>query len=117
MKPSPEPALTAAEILQVYRRGGNRLQFQFRACSSSTCADNPTWIGTDGTAATFFSELNNNSLPATSIGSVLTTTPTVTFSNFGPFALSRNRYLQYKASLSSDSTANTPDFNWTQLNW
>ncbi|MBC7742298.1 MAG: LamG domain-containing protein [Bdellovibrionaceae bacterium] len=110
-------ALSPAEILQLYRRGGNRLEFQFRTCTSPTCADNPAWQGPDGTATTYFSELYNNSIQATGMGTVLTTPPTMTFINFAAFVLARKRYFQYKGILNSDSTSNTPDFNWTYINW
>lgn len=110
-------ALTATEILQVYRRGGNRVEFQYRACTSNICADNPAWVGPDGTATQYFSELNNNSVQATSLGNVLTTSPSMGFTNFPLFLLPRNRYFQYRAFLNSDSTANTPDFNSTLITW
>lgn len=110
-------ALSAAEILQLYRRGGNRVQFQFRACQSPTCADNPGWVGPNGTATSYFTELYNNSTQSTGLGNVLLPFPRMTFSNFGLFILPRNRYFQYRAFLNSDSTATTPDFNFIQLNW
>ena len=110
-------ALTAAEVAQVYRRGGNRLRFQFRACSKSDCSDNPTFVGPDGTASTYFSELYNNSVQSTGLGNVLTGSPAMTFSNFVSFSLTRNRYFQYRAYLDSNSTTTTPDFNYTALNW
>lgn len=110
-------ALSAAEILQIYRRGGNRLEFQFRLCSVSDCSDNPTWIGPDGTSATYFSELYNNSIQSTGLGTVLDTPPLMTFSNFASFNLNRRRYFQYRAFLNSDSTANTTDFNTTFFNY
>lgn len=110
-------ALTAAEILQIYKRGGNRIEFQYRTCTSDTCADNPAWVGPDGTATTYFSELNNNSIQSTGLGTVQTGSPTMNFSNFAPFVLLRKRYFQYRAILNSESTATTPDFNYTNIVW
>lgn len=110
-------ALTAAEILQIYKRGGNRVEFQFRLCAISDCSDNPTWKGPDGTSATFFSELYNNSVQSTGLGTVLATRPVMTFANFPSLNLNRSRFFQYRAYLSSNSTATTPDFNYTFFNY
>ena len=103
-------ALTAAEILQLYRRGAYRAKFQFRTCFLSDCSDLPTWRGTDGTSATFFTEVNNNSLQITSLGTVLLTSPSMIFSNFSSFGMSNDRYFQYKATLEGDNTSFQPDF-------
>lgn len=110
-------ALSAAEVLQIYRRGGNDLRFQFRACTTPTCTDNPPWVGPNGTATTYFTENYNNSIQSTGLGTVLTGSPTMTFSNFPSFLLPRSRYFQYRAYLSSNSTATTPDFNYTNIQW
>lgn len=80
--------LSAGEVLEVYRRGANRIRYQVRTCvdvacncksintggSSADCdgdgvANNldlsdsyaAEWFGADGTSGSFFSELQNNS--------------------------------------------------------
>ena len=101
--------LTAAEILEEYRRGVNRVKMQFRSCIMSNCADLPSWIGYDGTSATFFTELNNNSIQPTWLGTVLPSFPQMTFSNFPAAPIPNNRYFQYKATLETDNTTYLPD--------
>ena len=101
--------LTAAEILEEYRRGVNRVKMQFRSCIMSNCSDLPPWIGTDGTSATFFTELNNNSIQSTWLGTVLTSFPLMVFSNFVSATIPNNRYFQYKATLETDNTTYLPD--------
>ncbi|MEQ1723145.1 MAG: hypothetical protein ABL930_08200 [Pseudobdellovibrio sp.] len=101
-------ALSATEVEQLYRRGGNRVKFQIRSCLSPTCAENPTWLGYDGSASTFFTELNNNTLPATMAGSVRTTLPVMTFSDYVRLILGNTRYMQYKIDFESDSTTLVP---------
>jgi hypothetical protein len=100
-------ALSPAEVKQLWRRGGNRLKFQVRACTSMTCADNPGWLGPDGSAYSYFSEINNNSLPLATNGNVLTTLPDMNFSNFAPgLSVPNNPYFQYRMIMESDD-ANT----------
>jgi hypothetical protein len=96
-------ALSAAEVKQLWRRGGNRLKFQVRACTSMTCADNPGWLGPDGSAYSYFSEINNNSLPLATNGNVLTTLPDMNFASFAPaLSLPNNPYFQYRMIMESD---------------
>ncbi len=102
--------LTDAEILEVYRRGINRVKIQVRNCTSSTCADNPAWQGPDGTATTWFTELNNNSNQLTGLGTVQTGLPTLLFTNF-PSVLRSTRYMQYKFVLETDNTTYMPNVN------
>jgi trimeric autotransporter adhesin len=91
------------EILELYRRGANRLKYQFRSCPDSTCSTNPTWQGPDGTNQSYFSELYNTTSNIFG-GTVLTGSPTMTFSNFSGSGLSvsSNRYFQYRTILESD---------------
>jgi hypothetical protein len=95
-------ALDSTEIAQLYRRGGNRVKFQIRTCSDSTCTTGASsWLGPDGTSATEFTEVYNttsNSLP----GVVLAALPTMTYSNFGSLSVTSNPYFQYRAILESD---------------
>jgi fibronectin type 3 domain-containing protein len=101
-------ALSSNEVLELYRRAGDRIKYQIRTCSSSDCSDqssnsNLGWKGPDGTALTYFSELYNSTSNVLS-GTVLTTNPTMTFSNFssGGLSVSNNRYFQYRAILESE---------------
>jgi hypothetical protein len=106
-----DKALNSTEIIQLYRRGINRTKYQIQTCATaSACASSPNWQGPDGTNQTYFSELNNNKLPAdggdlSSSDSVNATSPTMTFSSFpGPMP-SATRYFQYRAILESDDTS------------
>lgn len=100
--------LSDAEIVELYRRGANRLKIQVRNCTSATCADNPGWQGPDGTATTWFTELNNNSNQLTGLGTVQAGSATLLFSNF-PAVTKTNRYMQYKFTLETDNTTFRPD--------
>jgi trimeric autotransporter adhesin len=102
-------ALTAAEVLQLYRRGAYRLKFQFRTCFLSDCSDLPIFRGPNGTAATFFTEVNNNTNQVSSTGTVNTTPPIMTFTNFTTFGLTNDRYFQYRATFEGDNTSFQPD--------
>ncbi len=100
--------LSGTEAQQLYQRGGNRVKFQIRACSSPSCADNPGWMGYSGDNTTFFSELNNNTLPATMAGNVQTAEPVMTFSDFVALILANTQFFQYQITFESDSTALVP---------
>lgn len=130
-------ALSPTEVLELYRRGANRVKYQARSCIEGTCAcksystspvgsvsdcdgdgttnNNDTsdshaadWIGPDGTASTFFSELHNNASVDSSgnpTGSVNTSGLTLDWS--GSFFTSAarpstNRYFQYRVYFESD---------------
>lgn len=86
-------ALTATEILDRYKRGSQRLNYQVRSCDDSAC-DGETLIGSDGTSATFYDEINNAS----------TTPPAFNFTG-----VTNNRYFQYKAYLGTSSTSYSPE--------
>lgn len=101
-------ALSAAEVLQLYRRGINRIKFQVRSCTSNTCADNPVWLGPDGSNSTYFTEINNNSAQFTSTGTVQTAYPIMTYSNFSTLFIPQNRYFQYQVTLETDNTTYSP---------
>ena len=96
--------LNSAEVLEIYRRGANRVSFQVRSCDDSACSGE-NWIGPDGTTETYFSELLN----CTSIdggtglcdGARNTALPSLTFSDYVS-APSANQYFQYRAILESD---------------
>ena len=97
-------ALSSAEVLQLYRRGANRIKFQVRSCTSSDCSDrSPSgdWLGPDGTNQTYFSELNNNTAPLAQTGFVNSSYADLTLSDFTN-PPSASRYFQYKAILEGD---------------
>ncbi len=54
-------ALSSKEIEQLYRRGANRVKYQIRTCSDSTCSSDSEWKGPGGDGTTYFSELYNRS--------------------------------------------------------
>lgn len=98
-------ALDPKEVLQLYRRGVNRIKFQVRNCTTPNCSDDSTgtnWKGPDGTNQTYFSELDNRITQGNpSSGAVKATLPTMTFSNFlNP--VSTSRYFQSRTILESD---------------
>ena len=97
--------LHASEILQLYRRGANRVKFQVRGCTLRDCSDDLTetaWKGPDGTNQSSFTEFDNRTLPGpTSSGLTQNGAPSVTFSNFA-LPVSPSRYFQFRALLESD---------------
>jgi hypothetical protein len=130
-------ALNASEVLQLYRRGINRVKYQARSCvdascacrafstspvgSATDCSGNGTaddltgtdplqanWFGPDGTSATYFSELQNNSSvdsSGTPTGAVAATGLNLNWAGtFFPAAArpSNNQYFQYRVFMESD---------------
>jgi len=85
-------ALSSAEIADHYRRGALKLRYQVRSGS----ANPPTgsFIGPDGTAGTYYSELANSSayLPSLSLTNI-----------------SDNRYFQYRAYLDTENSSFSPE--------
>jgi len=103
-------ALSATEILQLYRRGANRLKYQVRSCDDSACSGE-TWQGPDNTASTYFSELHNyTGIDASGNGSgaVQTSPLELSFADFNAAGLtiSDNRYFQYRVIMESDDENN-----------
>jgi hypothetical protein len=98
-------ALDPAEVKQLYQRGASRLKFQVRSCSDNTCTTGtPTWKGPDGTASTYFSELDNMSTQAaTPSGTVNTVLPVLNFASYTS-APAANRYFQYRTIFETDSS-------------
>jgi hypothetical protein len=94
-------ALHANEVKQLYQRGASRLKYQVRSCDDNACSGE-SWQGPDGTNGTYFSELNNNTIPISGAGDVKATLPSMLFSNFTS-APSANQYFQYRAIFESDS--------------
>ncbi len=97
------------EIKQLYIRGSTNIKLQVRSCTSLTC-NNVTepWIGSNNDAKSFFSEINNkqtaNSLTSYTLNSYLD----FLFSSFS-LTISPQRYLQYRAYISNQSTDATMD--------
>jgi hypothetical protein len=128
-------ALTSTEILQLYRRGANRIKYQVRPCADSACAANPSWQGPDGTNQSYFSELYNNSAQSSYQGlwtgspvafplggdpsssfTVLPTLPDLVFSDFTSMTsltTSSDPYIQYRAVLESDDTSTACNYDST----
>ena len=104
-------AMTATEVQKLFQRGGNRLKFQVKSCTATDCSDIASWLGPDGTNATFFTEINNNGLPVTGLGTVLTGSPVMTYANFPSLTLPTNRFFQYKATFETDNTTILPEIS------
>ena len=99
-------ALDDLEVKELYLRGASRIKYQVRLCPSGVCTSE-IWQGPDGTSQTYFSELNNNSVPLDGTGDVLTTLPSMALSGiFDP--LVSGRYFQYRAILETDRRTFSP---------
>jgi len=92
-------ALSDQEILDRYLRGSECLQFQVRSCNDPVC-NTETFVGPDGTGATYYSEMNNSTLNS----------PDFSITNLG-----NNRYFQYKADFSTDNTTYSPELYEVQI--
>jgi hypothetical protein len=111
-------ALSANEILELYRRGANRIKYQVQTCQhAADCTNSPNWQGPDGTNQTYFSELDNttaydkvNNVPSGSVNAGL---PNMTFSNFAGTPPAANRYFQYRTILESDDTSTNCNYDGT----
>lgn len=77
--------LSATEIFDTYKRGALSLKYQARSCANADCSDG-TFVGPDGTANTYYSEISNNT----------NSTPSLSLTN-----ISNNRYFQYKTFFDS----------------
>lgn len=117
-------ALHPNEILQLYRRGANRVKIQMRACSQSDCSDNPYWRGPNNSTNSsakhsYYSELLNNDYIDTYFptGNVKNSSPLLNLLNFFPVTSSNKQYFQYRAILESDETSGTylPDLQSFQI--
>ncbi len=81
--------LTAAEALQVYRRGANRLKLAYRTCTDATCSTAPAWSADA-------SEIDN-----VASGEAIATSPSFAITTVD------QRYFQYKATFESDKLPTT----------
>lgn len=85
--------LSATEIADTYKRGALTMKHQLRTCAVADCSD-ASFVGPDGTANSYYSEINNTS----------NVTPSFSLSN-----LITNRYIQYKTSFDTTAAAVTPE--------
>lgn len=85
--------LSATEVADTYKRGALSLKHQLRSCAVADCSD-ASFVGPDGTANTYYSEINNvsNSIPSFSLSN-----------------LTANRYIQYKTSFDTNLANITPE--------
>lgn len=85
--------LSAGEVLELFRRGANRLKMFYRTCSDGTCSTNPAWSAQ-------ISELNN-----VTGGEAIATAPSFII------APASNRFFQYKTMFETDvvPTTSAPD--------
>lgn len=103
--------LAPSEILQLYRRGANRIKYQVRSCVNSDCSGEE-WRGPNGTDGPFyFSELQNYSSIDSSTGYgngfVQTSSLDLTFADFPAAGRPvNNRYFQYRVLMESDDDNN-----------
>lgn len=105
--------LSAAEALDIYRRGSNQIQYQVRTCSTPTCSEDPPWLGTNTTYPRFFSELQNNDniyKLGDPKGIVLPTPPSLLFKLFPELNLPSNQYFQYKSTITSYDNSTNCDY-------
>ncbi len=117
------------DVRSLYRRGANRVKYQFRACSDSSCSGDPDWKGPGGDGTSYFSELYNretSDLDSTFSGCYVSYPDTCSVGEFAlsggtlstPFNFSlsdfpsyykdslQTRYLQYRVLLEAeDNTA------------
>jgi hypothetical protein len=106
-------ALSAAEVQQLYQRAGNNIRFQIRTCDNSDCSDG-TWKGTSNTNTSYFSELNNTTIPdSNGGGTVLNTYPRLNFADFPSLVVDYKRFFQYQATLTTSNTTIIPYLNST----
>lgn len=106
-------ALSATEVQQLYQRAGNNIRFQIRTCDNADCSDG-TWKGTSNTSTSYFSELNNTSIPnSDGSGTVLNTSPNMLFTDFPSLVIDYKRFFQYQATLSTSNTTVVPILNST----
>jgi len=87
--------LSPTEILDHYKRGALRLNLQVRSCDDVVCAGE-SFVGPDGTASTYYNELNNST----------TGLPSFSLKN-----LSDNQYFQYQTSFATDNALYSPELS------
>lgn len=91
-----DTALSAATILEHYKRGALNIKYQVRTCDDDACSGE-NFVGPGGSTTAYFTEASNTS----------TTLPSFALSG----VVSNNQYIQYRALLHSSSTAYTPELD------
>ena len=83
------------EVLNIYKRGALRLNLQVRSCDDAVCAGE-SFIGPDGTAGTYYNELNNSTtgLPSFNLANV-----------------TDSQYFQYQTSFATDNALYSPELS------
>lgn len=94
-------ALSPLEAADVYLRGALNLLFQVRSCDDSNCSGE-TFVGPDGTAATYYSELANADY----------TTPYLNLTN-----PANNQYFQYQTVWQTANPLYTPELKEVVINY
>lgn len=87
--------LTATDVANLYKRGTANIKFQVRSCDDGSCSGE-TFVGPDGTASTYFTELLNTGL----------TIPHYTLPTLLP-----NRYFQYRATFETTDSTVRPELD------
>lgn len=109
-------ALTPTEVQQLFQRGGNNIRYQIKTCDSPDCSDVATWKGPSNTTTSYFSELNNTTIPdSDGSGTVLSTYPSVTYTDFPSLVVDYKRFFQYQATLTTSNTTIIPALNSTTV--
>lgn len=85
-------ALSAGDILNIYKRGAFRVKMRVASCNDAACSGE-TLVGPDGTAADFYSELSTST----------NASPSKTL-----FNVSDNQYFQYQMVMESTSSTLGP---------
>ncbi|RYZ54059.1 MAG: LamG domain-containing protein [Proteobacteria bacterium] len=94
-------ALLDSEIKSVYLRGGNRVKFQVKSCSTANCIDG-VLLGPEGNDTSYYTEILNSTNPTNPLGLAKPTSPNLEFGTVGLNVPTGNRYFQYKVILESD---------------
>ncbi len=97
--------LTAAEIVQFYRRGANKIQYQVRSCDDVNCTGE-AWQGPTNDLTKWFSEAQSYATINASgqgTGHIKLVNPLFTFVDYLSAGLSviKNQYFQYRVMMSS----------------
>ncbi|MEK7184212.1 MAG: LamG domain-containing protein, partial [Patescibacteria group bacterium] len=87
-------SLSATEVSDLYKRGAVRFKYLVRSCNDAACSGE-SFIGPDGTASTFYSELTNTTL---------TPPAAIALTN-----VTANRYFQYQTTLETSSSTLSPE--------
>lgn len=80
-------ALSTAEVSELFYRGSSRIDIKVRSCLDATCSANPTFVGPDNTANSFFSGVDGEGNLPSMLG---------------------KQYFQYEATLKTSHSTLTP---------